>query len=114
MDTQTYARKVLAFLHPYYQRKYGYVFGGAYSVCLDEKGERLLIFWNGRFRRAGDEQDDPFGHPDPHVPGDPARRARGHRFCTRGCSIGEPTATILLTGCRPAVLVQGGMTAAWC
>lgn len=62
MDTQTYARKVLAFLHPYYQQKYGYVFGGSYSVSLDQKAERLLIFWNGRFR-SPEEKDDSFGHP---------------------------------------------------
>lgn len=62
MDTETYARKVLAFLHPYYQNKYGYVFGGSYSVSLDEKGGKLLIFWNGRFR-SPEEKDDSFGHP---------------------------------------------------
>ncbi len=62
MDTQTCARKVLAFLHPYYQSKCGYVFGGSYSVSLDEKGGKLLIFWNGWFR-SPEEKDDSFGHP---------------------------------------------------
>jgi hypothetical protein len=62
MDTTTYTRKVLAFLHPYYQKKHGYVFGGSYSVVLDRKGANLLITWNGRFRHA-DETGESFGHP---------------------------------------------------
>jgi hypothetical protein len=61
-DTQSYTTKVIAFLHPYYQKKYGYVFGGSYSVCLDAAGENLLLTWNGRFRSA-EEKGESFGHP---------------------------------------------------
>lgn len=62
MDTKSYQRKVLAFLHPYFQDKHGYVFGGSYSVLIDSKGANLLIAWNGRFRQA-EETGESFGHP---------------------------------------------------
>lgn len=62
MDTRTYARKVIAFLHPFYQEKHGYVFGGSYSTCIDAAGGTLLLTWNGRYRNA-DEEGESFGHP---------------------------------------------------
>ena len=62
LDLHTYQKKVLAFLHPYFQEKHGYVCGGSYSVNIDEKGENLLITWNGRFREAK-ETGESFGHP---------------------------------------------------
>ncbi|GMU25059.1 MAG: hypothetical protein AMXMBFR13_51300 [Phycisphaerae bacterium] len=61
LDLRTNAKKVLAFLHPYYQEKHGYVFGGSYSVCADSKATGLLITWNGRFRKS-DETGESFGH----------------------------------------------------
>ena len=61
MDTTTYAKKVIAFLHPFFHKKCGYSFGGSYSVRLDRKGERLLMFWNGRFRDS--PEGESFGHP---------------------------------------------------
>lgn len=62
MNTETYEKKVIAFLHPFYSEKYGYVFGGCYSCCLDETGSKLLMFWNGRFR-SPETEGDSFGHP---------------------------------------------------
>ena len=45
-DTKTRARKVIAFLHPFYEKKYGVMLRGTYSVALDAKGETLYITWN--------------------------------------------------------------------
>ncbi len=45
-DTQTRRRKVLAFLHPFYQKQYGCMLRGTYSVALDARGETLFITWN--------------------------------------------------------------------
>jgi hypothetical protein len=41
--------KILAFLHPYYYEKYGYITGGSYSFKVDGKGENLFMIWNGDF-----------------------------------------------------------------
>jgi hypothetical protein len=48
-DSRTGERKVLAFLTPYYYDQYGYTPSGAFSVRLDDRGERLFICWNGAF-----------------------------------------------------------------
>jgi hypothetical protein len=48
-DTRTGRKKVIAFLFPYYFRKYGYIPGGSFSIKLDNKGEKLFIVWNGAF-----------------------------------------------------------------
>jgi len=48
-DLKNHTTKILAFLHPYYYEKYGYIAGGSYSFKLDEKGERLFMIWNGDF-----------------------------------------------------------------
>ncbi len=48
-DTKTNRKKVIAFLHEFYLEKYGYGPGGAYGVELDEKGESLFFYTNGRF-----------------------------------------------------------------
>ncbi len=61
-DVKTCTKKVIAFLHPYYQRKYGYVFGGSYSVCIDPEGSKLVICWNGKFRGPEDKTGS-FGDP---------------------------------------------------
>jgi hypothetical protein len=54
-DTRTRTKKVLAFLHPYYQQKYGCTPRGTYSAAVDERGERLFITWNAsRGGRAWD------------------------------------------------------------
>lgn len=48
-DIGTGKTKVLAFLCPYWYEKYGYAPNGAFSLKLDDKGERLFINWNGGF-----------------------------------------------------------------
>ena len=46
-DTKLKQRKVLAFVHKYYQEKYGYNADGCFCCVLDNKGERLFISWDG-------------------------------------------------------------------
>lgn len=54
-DVKTGTRKVLAFLHPFYEKKYGLTLKGTYSTALDAKGEKLFITWNvSRGSRAWD------------------------------------------------------------
>ncbi|GIW91487.1 MAG: hypothetical protein KatS3mg109_1919 [Pirellulaceae bacterium] len=54
-DTRTGRKKVLAFLHPYFQQKYGISLVGTYSTAVDEEGKRLFITWNvSRGSRAWD------------------------------------------------------------
>jgi hypothetical protein len=55
-------RKVLCFLHPYYQEKHGYVFGGSYSVVVNEDGSQIFITWNGKFRET-EKEGESFGDP---------------------------------------------------
>jgi hypothetical protein len=45
-DVQTKQKKVIAFLHPFYQNKYGCTPRGTYSTAIDEKGEKLYVTWN--------------------------------------------------------------------
>lgn len=45
-DTRTRARKVIAFLHPFYQQKYGCTPVGTYSTAVDAKGDKLYVTWN--------------------------------------------------------------------
>ena len=40
-------KKVLAFLHPFYEKKYGYVPLGTFGSAVDSSGEVLYITWNG-------------------------------------------------------------------
>jgi hypothetical protein len=44
---KTRTKKVIAFLHPFYQEKYGYVPLGTYSSALSPEGDILYITWNG-------------------------------------------------------------------
>jgi hypothetical protein len=54
-DTKTRARKVIAFLHPYYQTTYGCTPVGTYSTAVDPKGATLYVTWNvNRGGRAWD------------------------------------------------------------
>ena len=65
-NTETGERKVLAFLYPYYNKKYGYTCGGTFSIKLDDKGERLFIQMNGAFIDVEEQMKlktlDVFGH----------------------------------------------------
>lgn len=54
-DTKTRRRKVLAFLHPFYQEKYGAELKGTYSTAVDPAGDTLYVTWNvSRGSRAWD------------------------------------------------------------
>ncbi len=46
-DTKNRTKKVIAFLHPFYQSKYGYTPDGCFSSTVDPTGERLYVTWNG-------------------------------------------------------------------
>ena len=45
-DVETRTRKVIAFLHPFYQQKYGVTPVGTFGSAIDEKGEKLYVVWN--------------------------------------------------------------------
>jgi hypothetical protein len=45
-DIQTGRKKVLAFLHPFYQKQYGCMLRGTYSSAVDPKGDKLYVTWN--------------------------------------------------------------------
>jgi len=54
-DTQSRRAKVIAFLHPFYQEKYGLIPKGTYGLACDPNGEQLYITWNvSRGSRAWD------------------------------------------------------------
>jgi hypothetical protein len=54
-DTKTRTKKVIAFLHPFYQAKYGCTLKGTYSTAVDPKGDKLYVTWNAnRGSRAWD------------------------------------------------------------
>jgi hypothetical protein len=46
-DVKTRTKKVLAFLHPFYKDKYGYVPLGTFSSALSPAGDKLFVTWNG-------------------------------------------------------------------
>ena len=45
-NVKTGARKVIAFLNPFYQERYGCILRGTYSMAMDPTGERLYVTWN--------------------------------------------------------------------
>ncbi|MGE0610550.1 MAG: YncE family protein [Pirellulales bacterium] len=45
-DTRTKQRKVIAFLHPFYQQAYGCTLKGTYSTALSPTGDKLYVTWN--------------------------------------------------------------------
>jgi len=45
-DVKTKTRKVIAFLHPFYQKKYGVTLAGTFSSAVDPDGSKLYINWN--------------------------------------------------------------------
>lgn len=45
-DVKTKTRKVIAFLHPFYQEKYGVTLAGTFSSAVDPDGSKLYINWN--------------------------------------------------------------------
>lgn len=54
-DVKTKTRKVIAFLHPYYQEKYGVTLAGTFSSAVDPDGSKLYINWNAN--RGGKSWD---------------------------------------------------------
>jgi hypothetical protein len=54
-DVKQNSKKVIAFLHPFYQEKYGFTPKGTYSCALSEDGAQLFVTWNvSRGTRAWD------------------------------------------------------------
>jgi hypothetical protein len=45
-DTKTGQRKVIAFLHPFYQEKYGCTLRGTYSTAVDPAGDKVYVTFN--------------------------------------------------------------------
>ncbi len=45
-DTQTGRKKVLAFLHPYCQERFGFTLKGTFGSAVDPAGDKLYITWN--------------------------------------------------------------------
>ena len=46
-DTKNRTKKVIAFLHPFYEKKYGFVPIGTYGSAVSDDGSRLYVTWNG-------------------------------------------------------------------
>ena len=54
-DVKTRQKKVIAFLHPFYQQKYGCTPKGTYSTAVSPTGDKLYVTWNAsRGSRAWD------------------------------------------------------------
>jgi hypothetical protein len=54
-DVRTKTKKVIAFLSPFYERKYGFSLRGTYAVAVDPSGDKVFITWNvSRGTRAWD------------------------------------------------------------
>ena len=54
-DVKTGKKKVIAFLHPFYQEKYGFTPKGTYSTAVSPAGDKVYITWNvSRGTRAWD------------------------------------------------------------
>lgn len=46
-DTQKRTRKVIAFLQPFYEKKYGYVTLGTFGSAVSADGSKVYVTWNG-------------------------------------------------------------------
>ena len=54
-DLKSSTKKVIAFLHPFYQDKYGFTPKGTYSTAVSPEGDKVYITWNvSRGTRAWD------------------------------------------------------------
>ncbi len=45
-DLKTKRKKVLAFLEPFYQKKYGLTLKGTYGTAVDPAGDKLYVTFN--------------------------------------------------------------------
>ncbi len=54
-DVKTKTKKVIAFLHPFLKKRYGYTPLGTFSTAVAPTGDKLYITWNGNLggRRRG-------------------------------------------------------------
>ncbi|MEK6237127.1 MAG: hypothetical protein N2C14_20655 [Planctomycetales bacterium] len=46
-NVQTGKKKIIAFLHPFQEKKYGYVALGTFGSAVSEDGSKLYVTWNG-------------------------------------------------------------------
>ncbi len=54
-EIETGQKKIIAFLHPFYENKYGFIPKGTYSTALSEDGSQFFVTWNvSRGTRAWD------------------------------------------------------------
>jgi len=54
-DVKTGDKKVIAFLEPFYTKKYGFTLKGTYATAVDPQGDKLYVTWNvSRGSRAWD------------------------------------------------------------
>jgi hypothetical protein len=54
-DVRSGAKKVIAFLHPFYEQTYRCTLKGTYAVAVDEAGDKVYVTWNvSRGTRAWD------------------------------------------------------------
>ncbi len=54
-DVKSGRKKIIAWLHPFYEEKYGFIPKGTYSTALSPTGDKLYITWNvSRGTRAWD------------------------------------------------------------
>ena len=51
-DVETEKKKVIAFLHPFLEKRYGYIPIGTFSTAIDQAGDKLYITWNGNLGGA--------------------------------------------------------------
>lgn len=45
-DVKTRQKKVISFLHPFYENKYGLTLKGTYATAVDPAGDKLYVTWN--------------------------------------------------------------------
>jgi hypothetical protein len=45
-DTRHRRKKVIAFLHPFYEQAYGCTLRGTFSAALSSAGDTLYVTWN--------------------------------------------------------------------
>lgn len=54
-DVKTGTKKIIAFLHPFYENKYGFIPKGTYSTAVSPEGDKVYVTWNvSRGTRAWD------------------------------------------------------------
>ncbi len=70
-NIKTGKKKVIAFLFPYFYKKYGYIPSGTFCIKLNDTGDKLFILFNGTFTKYKSNGGDIFGDPSVmviHIP----------------------------------------------